>query len=104
MIIITGAAGFIGSVLLWRLNKEGISDIIIVDEALTPDKRSNIEGKKYKDFIEKEKFLALVASDNLGAKVDAIFHMGALSSTTVTDEAYFKKNNVEYSERLAEYA
>jgi len=104
MIIVTGAAGFIGSVLLRKLNKEGISDIIIVDEAITPEKRPNIEGKKYKDFIEKEKFLALVTSDKLSGKTDAIFHMGASSSTTLTDEAYLKKNNVEYSQKLAEYA
>ncbi len=104
MIIVTGAAGFIGSALLWKLNKEGITDIIIVDEAITPEKKPNIEKKKYKDFIEKEKFLALVTSDKLGNKADAIFHIGACSSTTLTDEAYFKKNNVEYSQKLAEYA
>lgn len=104
MIIVTGAAGFIGSCLLWKLNEEGISDLILVDEELTPEKQPNIEKKKYKDFIEKEKFLALVSSDKIGKKVDAIFHLGACSSTTVADEAYFKKNNVEYSQKLAEYA
>ena len=92
MIIVTGAAGFIGSCLLWKLNKEGISDIIIVDEAVTPEKKPNIEKKKYKDFIEKDKFLALITADKLGGKADAIFHMGACSSTTLTDKAYFKKN------------
>lgn len=104
MIIVTGAAGFIGSALIWKLNKEGISDIILVDEELTSEKRPNIANKKYKDFIEKEKFLALVSSDKLGRKPDAIFHLGACSSTLVTDEAYFRKNNVEYSQRLAGYA
>ncbi|MDD5680610.1 MAG: ADP-glyceromanno-heptose 6-epimerase [Candidatus Omnitrophica bacterium] len=104
MIIVTGAAGFIGSCLLWKLNEEGISDLILVDEKLTPEKRLNIEKKKYKDFIEKEKFLDLISSGKIGKKVDAIFHLGACSSTTVTDEAYLKKNNVEYSEKLAEYA
>ncbi|MBU4376363.1 MAG: ADP-glyceromanno-heptose 6-epimerase [Candidatus Omnitrophica bacterium] len=104
MIIVTGAAGFIGSALLWKLNNKGIGDIILVDEALTSEKKPNIDSKKYKDFIEKEKFLALISSDKLGKKADAIFHLGACSSTTVTDEAYFKKNNVEYSKRLAEYA
>jgi len=104
MVIITGAAGFIGSCLLWKLNEEGISDLILVDEELTPEKKPNIEGKKYKDFIEKDKFLSLVSSGKIGKKLDAIFHLGACSSTTVTDEAYFKKNNVEYSQKLAEYA
>jgi ADP-L-glycero-D-manno-heptose 6-epimerase len=104
MIIVTGAAGFIGSVILWRLNKEGISDNILVDEELTPQKKHNLDNKKYKDYIEKEKFLALISSDKLGGKADAILHMGACSSTTLTNEAYFKKNNVEYSKKLAEYA
>ena len=104
MIIVTGAAGFIGSCLLWKLNKEGISDIIIVDEDITPEKKPNIEKKKYKDFIEKEKFLSLITSDKMGKKVDAIFHLGACSSTTVTDEAYLRKNNVEYSQKIAGYA
>jgi ADP-L-glycero-D-manno-heptose 6-epimerase len=104
MIIVTGAAGFIGSCLLWKLNKEGIGDLILVDDKLIPEKRPNIENKKYKDFIEKEKFLSLVSSNKLGKEIDAIFHLGACSSTTVTDEAYFRKNNVEYSQKLAEYA
>lgn len=68
MIIVTGAAGFIGSCLLWKLNKEGITDLILVDEDLTPEKRPNIEKKKYRDFIEKEKFLSLISSDKIGLK------------------------------------
>lgn len=104
MIIVTGAAGFIGSALLWKLNSRGIGDIIIVDEEITPEKGRNIAGKKYKDFIEKEKFLALVDSGRLGKKADAIFHLGACSSTLAADEAYFKKNNVEYSQKMAKYA
>jgi ADP-L-glycero-D-manno-heptose 6-epimerase len=104
MIIVTGAAGFIGSVLVWKLNKEGISGLILVDEKITPEKKPNIENKKYIDFIDKDKFLSLIKSDKMGRKVDAIFHLGAASSTLVTDEAYLKKNNVEYSQKLAEYA
>jgi len=104
MIIVTGAAGFIGSCLLWKLNKEGISDLILVDEKITPEKKLNIENKKYIDFIDKDKFLSLIESDKMGGKVDAIFHLGATSSTLVTDETYLKKNNVEYSKELAKYA
>lgn len=104
MIIVTGAAGFIGSVLVWKLNKEGINDLILVDEKITPEKKPNIENKKYIDFIDKDKFFSLIESDKMGRKTDAIFHLGAASSTLVTDEAYLKKNNVEYSQVLAKYA
>lgn len=104
MIILTGGAGFIGSCLLWKLNREGISDIIVVDEPLTPEKKRNLEGKKFNDFLDKDKFLSLVSSGRLGKKVDAIFHLGACTSTTLTDMDYFIKNNVEYSKKLAEYS
>ncbi len=104
MIILTGGAGFIGSCLLWRLNKEGLNDIIIVDEPITPQKKPNLDGKKFNDFIDKDKFLSLVSSDKLSRKIDAIFHLGACSSTTLSDAEYFMKNNTEYSKKLAEYS
>jgi ADP-L-glycero-D-manno-heptose 6-epimerase len=104
MIVVTGGAGFIGSCLLWRLNKEGIDEILLVDEALSPEKKPNIEGKKFKDFLEKDKFLSLVSSNKLGKDVEAIFHLGACTSTTLTDMDYFIKNNVEYSKKLAQYS
>lgn len=104
MIVLTGGAGFIGSVLLWKLNKEGLSDIIVVDEALTHEKEKNLDGKKFTDFIEKEKFLSLVNSGKLNEKIDTIFHLGACSSTTVMNVDYFTKNNLEYSKCLAKYS
>jgi len=104
MVILTGGAGFIGSCLLWKLNKEGLNDVIIVDEPLTPEKERNLKGKKFDSFLDKDKFLPLVTSDKLGKKLDAIFHLGACTSTTLTDMEYFIKNNVEYSKKLAEYA
>ena len=104
MIVLTGGAGFIGSCLLWRLNKEGISDIIVIDEPMTPEKKLNLDGKKFSDFIAKDKFLSLVSSDKLGRKIDAIFHLGACSSTTLTDWEYFVKNNLEYTKKLVKYS
>ena len=104
MIILTGGAGFIGSCLLWKLNKEGLSNIIVIDEPITPEKKLNLEGKKFADFIGRDKFLRLVSSDHLDKKIDAIFHLGACSSTTLTDWEYFVKNNLEYSKKLARYS
>lgn len=104
MVVVTGGAGFIGSCLIWKLNKEGISDIVVVDEPITPEKEKNLKGKKIGDFIDKEKFLSLVNSNKLGKKFDAIFHLGACASTTLMDMDYFIKNNVEYSKKLAAYS
>jgi len=104
MIILTGGAGFIGSCFLWRLNQESIDDILIVDNlADNKEKEKNIAGKKFKDYIHKDAFIRMVEKNKL-AKPQHIIHMGACSSTTLDDEAYFKKNNLEYSQILAQWA
>lgn len=103
MIILTGGAGFIGSCFLWRLNKEGIDDIIVVDQLDETDKWKNLLGKKFKDYIQKDDFLALVKAGE-APKPSKVIHMGASSSTTLTDGDYFIKNNYEYSKTLAEWA
>ncbi|HPT06630.1 MAG TPA: ADP-glyceromanno-heptose 6-epimerase [Candidatus Omnitrophota bacterium] len=103
MIVLTGGAGFIGSCFLWKLNAAGIDDIIIVDDFGNPDKKLNLIGKKYRDFIQKDAFLRLVTSDSL-EPATCVIHMGACSSTIETDVDYLRRNNFEYSVRLAEWA
>lgn len=103
MIILTGGAGFIGSCFLAKLNQEGIDDIIVVDNLGKSEKWRNLVGKKFRDYIQKEDFLYMVLEHKL-PKPKAIVHMGACSSTTLTDAAYFIKNNYEYSKTLAEWA
>lgn len=103
MIILTGGAGFIGSCFLWKLNEEGIDDIIVVDELDQTDKWKNLQGKKFKDYIQKDDFLDLVKADE-APKASKIIHMGACSSTTLTDADHFIKNNYEYSKTIAEWA
>lgn len=103
MIILTGAAGFIGSCFLWKLNNEGIKDILIVDDLGEKDKRSNIHNKHFQEYIQKDDFLGLIEQDKV-AKPTHIIHMGACSSTTVGDENYYKENNYEYSKKLAQWA
>ncbi len=102
-IILTGGAGFIGSAFLWKLNQEAIDDIIVVDELDDTKKRRNLDGKHFKDYIHKDEFLKLVEKDKL-PRPGHIVHMGACSSTTLTDEGYFKKNNLDYSKTLAQWA
>jgi ADP-L-glycero-D-manno-heptose 6-epimerase len=102
MIYVTGGAGFIGSGFLWKLNSEGIDDIIVVDELDSSEKWKNLVGKRFLDYIQKNEFLRLVAEDKLPAP-EKVIHMGACSSTTCTDAAYFIENNYEYSKVLAQW-
>lgn len=104
MIIVTGGAGFIGSAFVFRLNQEGIDDIVIVDCLGTDDKWKNLVNRRFFDYIHKDKFLQLVCSDQVPFDVSAIVHMGACSSTTERDADYLWENNYLYSRRLAEWA
>ncbi|MDR3330791.1 MAG: ADP-glyceromanno-heptose 6-epimerase [Endomicrobium sp.] len=103
MIILTGGAGFIGSCFLWKLNHEGIKDVFVVDHFDDTAKWKNLIGKSYCDYIQKKDFLAAVLSRQI-AKPQAIVHLGACSSTTLSDANYYIKNNYEYSKILALWA
>ncbi len=103
MIILTGGAGFIGSCFLWKLNQEGIDDIIIVDDLGKSKKWKNLIDKKFKDYIQKDDFLKLI-EHNKFKNVEYIIHMGACSSTILNDAAYYIKNNYKYSKILATWA
>lgn len=103
MWIITGGAGFIGSALLWKLNKEGLRDLLVVDYLESSEKWKNLQGKSFSDYLEADDFLARVQSGKL-PKVQGIVHLGACSSTTETNAAYLIKNNFEYTKVLATWA
>jgi len=101
--ILTGGAGFIGSCFLWKLNQEGIDNVIVVDNLSDSLKWENLVGKEFYDYIQKDDFLGILESGRL-PPVKAIVHLGACSSTILNDAAYFLKNNYEYSKRLAAWA
>jgi ADP-L-glycero-D-manno-heptose 6-epimerase len=103
MIILTGGAGFIGSCFLWKLNLEGISDIIVVDDIKDDEKERNLSGKKYLEYIQKDDFLKDI-KENKTQRPDYIIHMGACSSTIEPDSDYIMRNNYEYSKALLKWA
>jgi len=104
MVIVTGGAGFIGSVLVYSLNQRGYDDIIIVDRLGEGEKWKNLNGLKYADVIHKDDFYEMVIEDQLPSDVETIFHLGACSSTTETDADYLLFNNYVYSVELAKYS
>lgn len=104
MIIVTGGAGFIGSCFLWRLNQEGITNILVVDHLGLTDKWRNLWGKLFADYLEKDTFLSLIEKNTLGKGIKAIFHLGACSSTTERDASYLLKNNYGFSKTAAQWA
>ncbi|OQB12850.1 MAG: ADP-L-glycero-D-manno-heptose-6-epimerase [Candidatus Omnitrophica bacterium ADurb.Bin205] len=103
MVILTGGAGFIGSCFLAKLNQEGVFDIIVVDNLDSPEKKKNLLGKKFVEYIQKEDFLGILESGRITG-INKIVHMGACSSTILDDPDYYLNNNYEYSKRLAAWA
>ncbi len=104
MIVVTGGAGFIGSAFVWKLNQEGIDDILIVDELGTSDKWKNMVKRRFRDYLHKESFLEMVLADKVPFQVSAVIHMGACSSTTERNAEYLMRNNYLYSRALAVWA
>ena len=104
MIIVTGGAGFIGSALIAALNKRQIADILVVDELDSDEKWKNLRNLSFADYVEKDDFLEMVLENKLSPPVEAVFHLGACTSTTETNASYLIKNNYEYTKLLAQWA
>ncbi|MDR1260087.1 MAG: ADP-glyceromanno-heptose 6-epimerase [Endomicrobium sp.] len=104
MIVLTGGAGFIGSCFLWKLNNEGLKDILVVDHLDSSEKWKNLIGKQYYDYVQKDDFLNIVINRQILVKPQVIVHLGACTSTISNDANYYIKNNYEYSKILALWA
>lgn len=98
MIIVTGAAGFIGSCLVRRFNEAGYNDILVVDEFSRPDKLRNLEGKKAQGQVHRDVFINWLEKNH--GDVDALFHIGARTDTTELSTEIFDQLNVNYSKAL----
>ena len=102
-IIVTGAAGFIGSNIVKALNARGISDIVAVDNLAKADKFKNLVDCEIAEYVDKKDFLDVVESAELGGDIEAILHQGACSDTMETDGRYMMDNNYRYSLSLLEW-
>ncbi len=98
MIVVTGAAGFIGSCLVSRLNKSGINDIVVVDDFSKTDKAKNLEGKTLVSKVGRKDFISWLK--DFGGEVDFIYHIGARTDTTEFDKSIFDQLNVNYSKEV----
>ena len=104
MVVITGGAGFIGSVLTSKLNSEGIVNILIVDDLGRSDKWNNLVKRSFSDYLHKDTFIQMIREDRVPFRVKAIVHLGACTSTTEQDADYLMRNNYRYSQDVISWA
>lgn len=102
LIVVTGAAGFIGSATVRYLNDQGMTNLLLVDDLGTTEKWKNLVGKQFIDLISKHELLEWL--DGRESLIQAFIHLGACSNTLETDASYLFENNYRYSVELAEYA
>ena len=100
-IIVTGAAGFIGSCMVSYLNRQGFEKLILVDEFDDEEKELNLLHKKYIVRVEREDFFGWVQREK--PAVDFVFHLGARTDTTEFDYSVHQRLNVEYSQKMWNY-
>ncbi|MDZ4405607.1 ADP-glyceromanno-heptose 6-epimerase [Prosthecobacter sp.] len=104
-ILITGGAGFIGSALVWELNRRGCENIVVCDRLSTDEKWKNLVPLKFADYIDGNDLLQRVlnAPEKLG-RFDLVLHLGACSATTERDADYLMRNNYEFTKQLCQWS
>ncbi|MBC7370339.1 MAG: ADP-glyceromanno-heptose 6-epimerase [Bdellovibrionaceae bacterium] len=102
MIIVTGANGFIGSVMVWELNQKGTSDIVCVD-SIDLKTRDVLKHRKYSRFLSKDELWSFLETKEAQEKVTWVIHMGACSTTTETNKEFLWENNTFYTQRIFEW-
>jgi len=102
-VVVTGAAGFVGSNLVKALNARGETDVIAVDDLTRGDKFANLADCAIADYLDKDEFLARIANGDFDDDLAAVFHQGACSDTMATDGRYVMRNNYRYSVTLLEH-
>lgn len=98
MIIVTGAAGFIASCLIQKLNEEGFYDLVLVDDFSDARQNKNFEGKRFSKKVDREDFVKWLRENQL--HVQFVFHLGARTDTTEFDYDLLNKLNLDYTKQV----
>ncbi|HYG32236.1 MAG TPA: ADP-glyceromanno-heptose 6-epimerase [Methylophilaceae bacterium] len=99
MIVITGGAGMIGSMIAWHMNSVlGRDDLVIVDRFSHSDQWQNLCHRRYANYLDKDELFPWLTAG--GQKIEAIIHMGAISATTERDFNKLVQDNIRYSQQL----
>jgi len=98
MIVVTGAAGFIGSYVVGKLNREGFKDIVLVDKYDDPLKFQNYQTKTYTEMVDRDHFFDWLASHEKFVQI--IIHLGARTDTVGQEPEIYQKLNLDYSKKI----
>src|SRR5689334_4281210 len=100
-ILVTGAAGFIGSCMVQYLNENGYENLVLADAFESDNKKANWQNKKYRSIVDRNELFEWLQSSK--SSIDFVFHLGARTDTTEFDYSIHQKLNVDYSIKIWQY-